>query len=74
MKDKIENIFDKIAYGTLLVLGFAGFLQIFVIFWLSLFGIQFHWLQYISTIVLFGLGIFALVIWAKFSSDEQENK
>lgn len=74
MKEKIENIFDKIAYGSLLTFGIAGFIQIYVVFWLSLFGVQFHWLQYISTVVLFGLGIFSLIIWAKFSGDEKSQQ
>lgn len=71
MKEKFEKILDAIAYGILLILGFAGFLQVFVVFWVSLFGIQFHWLQYVSSVVLFGLGILALVIWAKISPERE---
>lgn len=71
MKEKFEKILDTIAYGILLILGFAGFLQIFAVFWASLFGVQFHWMQYVSSVVLFGLGILALVIWARISPERE---
>lgn len=74
MKKKFEDILDKLAFGLLLLFGFAGFLQIFVVFWLTLFGIQYHWLQYVATVVLFGLGILSLFIWARLSNDEKSQE
>lgn len=74
MKEKFENILDKLAFGLLLLFGFAGFLQIFVVFWFTLFGVQYHWLQYVATVVLFGLGILSLFIWARLSNDEKSQE
>lgn len=68
---KLENILDKVLQTFLLILAFGGLIEFVVVFIITLFGVELHWLQYVASVVLFGLGIFSLIFWAKFSGPEE---
>lgn len=73
--EKLKKFLDRAAEIALIVylwvMAIGGFIQFTIVSVATLFGTQFHWLQYVASVVLVGYGY--LCLWAATHMEYGEN-